>query len=243
MEEKEQQTVQPMAQFFAERVEEYDAHMLEQVEGCREAYEKVAACIPQNCERLLDLGCGTGLELEKIFQKLPRVNVTGIDLCVEMLEECEKKFRGKPLSLICGNYFDVPFGEEKFDCVLSFQTMHHFLHGEKLLLYQKILKALESGGLYIECDYMAETLEQELFFLQESVRLRQEQNIPQGVLCHIDIPFAVETQTNLLKEAGFRKIEPVFRRGNTTILLSWNTEKGIHKNTPFFTKRIYKQRP
>ena len=37
MAEKEQQTVQPMAQFFADRVEEYDAHMLEQVEGYREA--------------------------------------------------------------------------------------------------------------------------------------------------------------------------------------------------------------
>ena len=48
MEEKEQQTVQPMAQFFADRVEEYDAHMLEQVEGGREAYKKVAACIPQD---------------------------------------------------------------------------------------------------------------------------------------------------------------------------------------------------
>ena len=221
MAEKEQQTVQPMVQFFADRVEEYDAHMLEQVEGCREAYKKVAACIPQDCGRLLDLGCGTGLELEEIFQKLPRVNVTGIDLCKEMLEKCEKKFRGKALSLICGNYFDVPFGEEQFDCVISFQTMHHFPHREKLLLYEKILRALKSGGLYTECDYMVETLEQERFFSQEAARLRREQRIPLETVCHIDIPFAVETQTLLLKDAGFQSIESVFRKGNTTILLNW----------------------
>ena len=67
-----------MEAFFAARVEEYDAHMIEEVEGCREAYEEMAKWVPDTCQTLLDLGCGTELELDAIFKRLPALHVTGI---------------------------------------------------------------------------------------------------------------------------------------------------------------------
>ena len=33
----------------------------------------------------MDLGCGTGLELEAIFEKFPEIHVTGVDLSWTML--------------------------------------------------------------------------------------------------------------------------------------------------------------
>ncbi len=57
-------TMEAMRDFFAARVREYDAHMLQNVEGMAAAYEKAAACLPADTENLLDLGCGTGLELD-----------------------------------------------------------------------------------------------------------------------------------------------------------------------------------
>lgn len=50
--------MEKMDEFFTARVEGYDEHMLNEVGGCREAYEKMAELIPDGTENILDLGCG-----------------------------------------------------------------------------------------------------------------------------------------------------------------------------------------
>ena len=54
-----------MDEFFDRRLEGYDKHMLTEIESAQEFYLFTAACLPDTpgCA-LLDLGCGTGLELE-----------------------------------------------------------------------------------------------------------------------------------------------------------------------------------
>ena len=101
--------LEQMSVFFAARVDMYDEHMINDVEGCKEGYDLMAEYVPENCSKLLDLGCGTGLELEKIFTKLPDVSVTGIDLCEKMLEKLRKKYHNKNINLICDDYFTVDF--------------------------------------------------------------------------------------------------------------------------------------
>ena len=66
--------LEPMADFFAARVEGYDAHMLANVEGCREAYPLVAELVPAEARHILDLGCGTGLELDYLLPQRPAVD-------------------------------------------------------------------------------------------------------------------------------------------------------------------------
>ena len=83
-------TLEEMSDFFTKRIEDYEEHMLTEVEGCREGYMKMAELIPQSTKRSLDLGCGTGLELDEIFKKLPHVKVTGIDLTQAMLDKLRK---------------------------------------------------------------------------------------------------------------------------------------------------------
>ena len=46
--------LEKMAEFFENRIEEYDEHMM-QIEGAYEFYEFTAQCLPSNCQ-LLDLG-------------------------------------------------------------------------------------------------------------------------------------------------------------------------------------------
>ena len=41
---------------------------------------------------ILDLGCGTGIDLEEIFKKCPKANVTAIDMSQGMLEKLRDKF-------------------------------------------------------------------------------------------------------------------------------------------------------
>lgn len=212
--------LEPMSDFFEARIQGYDEHMLQEVLGCREGYAKMAQLVPENTAALLDLGCGTGLELDAIFQTHPAVAVTGIDLCQAMLDALRKKHPNKQLQLICGDYFTVDLPENKYDCAVSFQTMHHFSHEKKAQLYQRIHRALTGGGVYIECDYMVLSQKEEDFYFAENARIRALQNIPQEAFYHYDTPCTVENQIRLLKNAGFSRVEQVFREENTTMLLA-----------------------
>ena len=212
-------TLEKMADFFAVRVDMYDGHMLCEVEGCKEGYVKMAQYVPDNCKNILDLGCGTGLELEEIFRKLPNISVTGIDLCEEMLLRLKGKYTDKAINLITGDYFTVDFGIG-FDCAVSFQTMHHFTKDKKSSLYRRIYEALVKDGLYIECDYMVETQEEENHWFTELERIRKEVGIDENEYFHYDTPCTVENQIKLLRSVGFSTVEQVMRIENTTMLVA-----------------------
>ncbi len=211
--------MEKMNEFFERRVNGYDEHMLNEVIGCKEAYSEMAGLIPQNTKTLLDLGCGTGLELEKIFERFPDMSVTGIDLTMKMLERLAAKFYDKDIVLICGDYFKTNFEENKFDAAVSFQTMHHFSKENKLELYKRIFSSLENSGVYIECDYMAETQDEEDRLFAENKKIREEMNIPENEFYHFDTPCTIENQIILFENAGFENVRKVFRMGNTTIII------------------------
>ncbi|WP_341465421.1 class I SAM-dependent methyltransferase [Acetanaerobacterium elongatum] len=180
----------------------------------------MARLIPKSCKALLDLGCGTGLELDEIFKLLPDIQVTGIDLTQAMLDKLKQKHADKDISLICGSYFDVDLGAGEYDCAVSFQTLHHFSHDAKTGLYRRIVNALNENGIYIECDYMVESIEEEEFYYAENARIHNEMNLPEEAFYHYDTPCTVENQLKMLQNAGFTKVEQVFRLGNTTMLVA-----------------------
>jgi cyclopropane fatty-acyl-phospholipid synthase-like methyltransferase len=213
-------SLEKMSDFFTECVNSYDEHMLNDVEGCKEGYIKMAELVPYNTKTMLDLGCGTGLELDEIFKRLPDVSVVGIDLTQAMLDKLKQKHKDRNIRLICGSYFDTDFGENVFDTVISFQTMHHFSNDKKIGLYTKIRKALKSDGAYIECDYMVSEQSDEDNYFAEYTKLRQEMKVPDGEFYHYDIPCTINNQIALFKKAGFSSVDMTWRMGNTTIIIS-----------------------
>lgn len=212
--------LEKMTDFFAARVDGYDEHMLNDVTGCGECYKKMGELIPEKTETILDLGCGTGLELEEIFRRFPDVYVTGIDLTQAMLDRLEQKYHGRNIRLICGDYFKVDFGVNAYDTAISFQTMHHFAPDAKIRLYERICKALKPDGVYIECDYMVEDQSEEDKLFAECARLRREMGVPDGEYYHFDTPCTIDNQITMLKKAGFSTAEMVWRVENTTIIVA-----------------------
>lgn len=210
--------LEKMDDFFANRLEKYEENMLVNVRGAREGYVVLAEAIPQTAKRLLDLGCGTGLELDEIFKRLPDISVTGIDLTKEMLDRLKEKHGDKALTLVNASYFDCNFGEERFDTAISFETMHHFSKSKKLGLYKRLHKALVSGGKYIECDYMITEQSEEDFCFSENERIRTEMGLSENEFYHYDTPCTIENQMKLFYEAGFSRVEKLWRMGNTTII-------------------------
>lgn len=212
--------LEQMSDFFNARIDGYDEHMINEVEGCKDGYVKMAELLPQNANEILDLGCGTGLELDEIFKIKPFIKVTGIDLTKKMLDKLKQKYHHKDLKLINASYFEYNFETCKYDAVISFQTMHHFSHEDKIKLYLKIFESLKTDGKYIEGDYMVESQAEEEFYYGESKRIRKEQGISEGEFYHYDTPCTVDNQIKMLFKAGFKKVKAEWKSGNTTIIVA-----------------------
>ncbi|MCL2045864.1 MAG: bifunctional N-acetyltransferase/class I SAM-dependent methyltransferase [Oscillospiraceae bacterium] len=197
--------LEEMSAFFNIRADSYDSHMLEGL-GLEEFYEKIADYFETPIKRILDLGSGTGLELESLFELYPEMEATCIDLSQEMLNILADKFAGKKLNLICGSFFDEDFGGP-FDNVISTYALHHFDEKEKLELYTKIYNAMAPGAQFILGDYTVKTLERQKEILAAYEKIFINQGLNEDTLYHYDLPFTVETEIGLMKEAGFASTE------------------------------------
>lgn len=208
--------LEKMDAFFNSRLEGYDEHQLNCIESARDFYPFTAECLPKEAgAHILDLGCGTGLELEEYFKRNPSAKVTGIDLASGMLDALKKKLPKMALTLILGSYFDVPFGQETFDAAVSVESLHHFTKEEKISLYTKLYDALKRGGFFILTDYFSLSDEEEKNRRQELIRLKQIQCITDNMFYHYDTPLTVRHEKEALQAAGFDSVQILKKWGAT----------------------------
>ncbi|MBQ8894004.1 MAG: class I SAM-dependent methyltransferase [Clostridia bacterium] len=196
--------LEEMAAFFHSRLEGYEAHMLG---NWAEAYQRMADYIPKVSQTVLDLGCGTGLELDMILKKYPHLQVTGIDLSEGMLHRLQQKHPS--VRTVCADYLRHPFGNEEYDLVISFESLHHFTPKQKEELYAKIYRSLKPGGSFIETDYIACCEEEEALLFRTLSRKRAMEQIPMERFVHFDTPLTLEHEMSILKNSGFSSVEPV----------------------------------
>lgn len=203
LEETEGEPLETMAAFFDERINSYEEHM----SRWSKHYKWMADLIPSSVKTLLDIGCGTGLELDCIYEKIPAVQVTGIDLSAKMLTVLMKKHSDKSLTLIQDDYFLHDFGVNCFDAAISFETLHHYTAEKKAGLFRNISRSLVPGGIYLECDYIAVSQEIEDLVFAECDRRRKCEGIAPDVFVHFDTPLTLEHETQVIKSAGFSSVE------------------------------------
>ena len=191
--------LEEMGEFFTKRLADYEQHMA----IWEKSYQRFAELLPDECQNILDLGCGTGLELDQIWQKNPDMAVTGVDLCLDMLERLRQKHPDKKLITVCRDYFAYDFGSEKWDAVISFESLHHFLPEAKKELYKKIFCGLKEGGVFLLGDYIACCEEEEELLRSTYMQKRKKSAIPEQDFVHFDIPLTLEHELALLRSAGF----------------------------------------
>ena len=214
-----------MAAFFDARAAGYDEHMRGFVfadKAFDEFYQAMSAPIGKTDEpvHILDLGCGTGLEFEALFQRAPNALITGVDVSENMLELLRKRYIGRmsQITLLADSYLAMPFAAQTYDYVISAMSMHHVLRSTKRELYVKIHAALKPGGRYIEGDSVTRP-EMEGEFLAEYQKLAADVPPAEDGYYHIDIPFSIESQRTLLLEAGFKDFRLVWQRDSSAV---WN---------------------
>jgi tRNA (cmo5U34)-methyltransferase len=217
--------IEPMGAFFDAKAAGYDDHMRDNiyVDGTFVPfYQSVSLPIEETSEplRILDLGCGTGLEIEFLLSRVPNAQITGIDLSENMLALLRQRYAAHmgQITLVVDSYLTVPFGTQTYDHVISAMSLHHILRDTKLELYRRIHAALKPGGKYVEGDSVvfAETESQCLAEYHEYTAAMPD---AQDGQYHIDIPFTLERQQALLLESGFQDYQLIWQKDPN---VDWN---------------------
>ncbi|MBW2623651.1 MAG: class I SAM-dependent methyltransferase [Deltaproteobacteria bacterium] len=208
-------------EFFEKRVDEYDEHMAETVDDYEKFYAALADPIKKTGEKItiLDLGAGTGIELEYIFIKAPHARITAVDLSMSMLSRLLEKYKRyeRRIKIVEASYLTMELGPRAYDYAVSVMSLHHLLPEEKTAIYAKIREALKPGGSYIEGDYIVSE-EEEGRLIEEYRTLKEDFTLPEDGLYHIDIPSSEKTQMTALREAGFKEIQVLFRTDRSDII-------------------------
>lgn len=96
-------------------------------------------------KKVLDIACGEGYGTNLLAQKAN--HITGIDLDSPIIKKAITKYKQPNISFICGNGENLPFENEAFDVVVSFETIEHIANYKIFL--SEIRRVLTQNGLLI----------------------------------------------------------------------------------------------
>ncbi len=200
-----------MDAFFDARAEGYEDHMHASVPDLAALHASLADVLPASWTgpRVLDLGIGTGLELDALFERFPNARVTGIDLSQGMLQQLARKRRrwDGHVRTVHGSFLELHLGHDAYDAVISAMALHHWGPDVKRKLYDRIRRSLVPGGLFVNADYVASG---DLSPAQDSGVDSERHGASHHL--HIDLPLPVSMERQLLRDAGFSGSHVVFLR-------------------------------
>lgn len=105
--------------------------------------------------RLLDVGCGTGVLLERVRALDLRLRAMGADPSSEMLDVARRRLARAGL-LTRSLAEALPFPDEAFDVVVSTSALHYFSDPAKAL--EEMGRVLRPGGRLVITDWCADYL-------------------------------------------------------------------------------------
>jgi ubiquinone/menaquinone biosynthesis C-methylase UbiE len=180
-------------------------------------------------ERLLDLGCGTGLVLD-LAHDLFR-DLDGIDITQEMLEMVKQR---KNVTTQLAGGEELPFADASFDAVTAYSVLHHIEDLSKV--FREIRRTLKPGGFFYAdespsqyyldaiCGLDPDTSMAELVRQQyerttsDAGEYEKRYGIPTGLakraMTQNFARHALEQENveRLLRDAGFDQVQITFRR-------------------------------
>ena len=204
---------------FSGRAADYDGNRRNLIVNFDEFYSisvDALAC-STSAPKVLDLGAGTGLSTLYLLKRFPNARVTLLDFSEEMLSVARERFRDNPnIDYVVGDYRSLSL-EGPFDIVISGLSIHHLTFEEKQALSSAVYSLLVPDGEFLNADMVkceSEGLEQEIqrrlkAFLRLNLNDEQMQRFEDSQ--RIDIPATVSENLELMRAAGFRVVDCLYR--------------------------------
>ena len=93
--------------------------------------------------RIVDVGCGEGITLERVAKRFPSSEIAGLDYMSENVEIC----RAHGLPAARGDVYNLEISSGSADAVLLFEVIEHLDRPEAALL--EIARILKGGGKFV----------------------------------------------------------------------------------------------
>jgi len=187
----------------------------------------------RNNLKLLDLGCGSGV-VSKIFASVnPEFHFTLLDGSQDMLEAAAKNMK----SFHC-DYIQTSFekwiaedaNDQSFDFIYSGMAIHHLDYTQKQLLYGRVYRELQFGGLFLNYDVVLPASEQSekwqfqmwrdwinnnIEKLGKSEFIGKHNNMPEETykMKAENKPSLLRDNLDMLEKSGFRDVDVFMKHG------------------------------
>ncbi len=187
------------------------------------------ACYPlvkrmAKAKTVLDLGAGTGLFSYFIYLVKPELSYTLTDLSPQMLEEAQNRFKGLKNFQFQEINFSIDALPGKYDLIISALSIHHLNDAGKRELYKKIYDSLNENGLFINADQvLGRSHGFDSFYKDSWKESVKESGLEDAAVesaferMKLDKFATLETQLNMLGEAGFNEIDCIYKNQNFAV--------------------------
>jgi tRNA (cmo5U34)-methyltransferase len=213
-------------QHFEGDADTYESHILKYVPFYREQNEMMMDLLPfeRTAEiHAVDLGAGPGVLAGLLLRRFPRSRVLVVDLADKMIAAARENLGrfAERVDYRLGNIAEEDIGAGN-DLVLSGLTIHHLDHEAKRSLFQRIHRALKSGGVFLNRDIVSGATERLSAMYENLWRLyvRSNGEDDESLMARYrveDIPASLEEQLEWLRETGFADVACHWQRLNFAI--------------------------
>jgi len=106
--------------------------------------------------RVLDVGCGTGLSMQRLVHTPGISTLQGIDMTPEFLHYAQARFAAHShVSVQYGDIFNSPkLSEAPWDIIVTASTYHHIEDNQKIDFLKVLKTLLKPGGVLVLVDSM-----------------------------------------------------------------------------------------
>lgn len=178
-----------------------------------------------NNPRILDLGAGTGLLTQLLWEKHPEARFQLVDMAEEMLNIAKNRFsRQENFEYINENYLKYDF-DGLFDMIVSSLSIHHLNHSDIKSLYQKAYDHLKPDGIFLNADevigpgsYSEEMYQKNWMGVIDQAGLEEEDKKVILERMKFDNPATLEDNIKWLEEAGFKDVDVYYKYYNFVVL-------------------------
>ncbi len=192
----------------------------------KDVLELVSMLAVKNVEEnglIYDLGCSTGSTLIEIFAKSDKkLKLIGLDSSKAMIERAKRKAKAynATIEFIEGDILEFNF--KKAELFISNYTLQFIRPLKRDKLVKKIYNSLKEEGIFIFSEKVIsedKTLNKQLIDIYFDFKKRQgysdfEIMQKREALENVLVPYSVKENEEMIKNAGFKYCETIFRWAN-----------------------------
>jgi len=180
-------------------------------------------------KKVLDLGSSTAKFLLDLHSKMDvKMQLKGLDNSQAMLDRAEQKCQafGAEIDLELADMLSYEYGHE--DIIVANYTLQFIRPMQRLELVKKLYNALNDDGMFIFSEKVVFTdkkLDKDLIDIYYAYKKEQgysEYEIAQKreALENVLIPFTIEENIQMCKDAGFKNVDTIFQWSNFVTFVS-----------------------